>query len=221
MTQIQSPRSVSAGATGTKHALEFDDDASLPMYYGAQGNTQLHFSSMHVCGGQFAVPNPRHALDLQAARGPRNARAARRCAPCGQNADDWGDETLTAVPTGGPRCEERDGWPTAGKSVVVPALAVVAPSPLLVSHNNYNEAGTVEKSAIKGGFTSFARAKNADAQPLCIQQPPFFFLFFLFFFLFLLFICTFLAASHDPLYGVVILLLPRALGEVKAGPASE
>ena len=65
MTQIQSPRSVSAGATGTKHALEFDDDAPLPMYYGAQGNTQLHFSSMHICGGQLAVPNPRHHLTYE------------------------------------------------------------------------------------------------------------------------------------------------------------
>ena len=60
-----------------------------------------------------------------------------------------------------------------------PRAGVVPPSPLFVSHNNSNEAGMVEKSAIKEGFTSFARAKNADAQPLCIQQPPFFFLFFL------------------------------------------
>ena len=43
-----------------------------------------------------------------------------------------------------------------GKNVVVPALAVVAPSPLLVSHNNSNEAGMIENSAIKEGLTSFA-----------------------------------------------------------------
>ena len=39
MTEMQSPRSVAAGATATKHALEFDDDAPLPTYHGAHGNT--------------------------------------------------------------------------------------------------------------------------------------------------------------------------------------
>ena len=56
----------------------------------------------------------------------------------------------------------------------------------------------------------------------CVSNNhPFFFLFFLFFFLFLLVVRTFLAADHDHQYRVLILLLPRAPGEAKAGQASE
>ena len=87
--------------------------------------------------------------------------------PPGQNAHDWSVETLSAVPTAGPWCEERDGrtaWERESVPVPVPALTVVPPSPLLVSHTNSNssEASMAGKSAIKVGFNSlFARARNA------------------------------------------------------------
>lgn len=85
--------------------------------------------------------------------------------PPGQNAEDWGVETLSAVPTAGPWREERDGRWTARESIPVPALAVVPPTPMLLSHTNSNEASMAGKSAIKEGFTSlFARAKNAHEQ---------------------------------------------------------
>ena len=67
---------------------------------------------MRVCGRLLAVPGPRLALDGRATRGPRDARAARRCAPR-QNADHWGVKVISAVPTAGPWCGERDGrWTT-------------------------------------------------------------------------------------------------------------
>jgi hypothetical protein len=91
--------------------------------------------------------------------------------PPWQNADDWGVETLSAVPTAGP-WEERDrrtGRERERENVGVPALTVVPPSPLPVSPVHSNEMST----GGAGAFSSFfSRAKTAREQYLKPTAHP-------------------------------------------------
>ena len=131
-----------------KHAFAFDDAplSTARMVAATPHRTPVACVSV---GADWQFPIPVTHLT----HGPRDAHAARRCAPLpGKNAEDRAAETPSAVLTAVPWCEGRGGRWTARESVPVPVLAVVPPSPLLVSRTYSNEAVMVGKSAIKEGF---------------------------------------------------------------------
>lgn len=147
-----------------KHDTAFGEDAPLPTARMTE-LTATHYRTPVACmsvGANWQFPIPLAHLTHEQLTGLATRRLLVVALPPGQNAADWGVETLSAVPTAGPwehRGRERQerhregGWERE-----VPTLAVVPPSPLLVSPLN-------SKDAIKDGFSSlFARAKNAREQ---------------------------------------------------------
>jgi len=156
------------GDDHAKQALAFDEDAPPPTARMTE-LTATHHRTPVACmsvGASWQFPIPLAHLTHEQLVGLVTRGLLVVALPPGQRADDWGVETLSAVPTAGPWWDEQHKQ-TARESVGVPALTVVPPSPLLVSptNSNSNETSTAGKSAVKDGFGSFfARAKNAREQ---------------------------------------------------------
>ena len=131
---------LTAAAGGDKHEHAFNEDAPLPTARMTELTATHHRTPVGLATRGLLVV----------------------VLPPGQNTCGCSVETLSAVPTAGLWCEERDGR-TAWEREGVPALTVVFPSPLFVSHTNSNssEAIMAGRSATKEGFKSlFARARN-------------------------------------------------------------
>ena len=117
--------------------------------------TATHYHTPVACmsvgaNWQFAIPVTHLTYEQLVGLASRGLLVV--ALPPGQNADDWGVETLSAVSTAGSWYEEQDGRLTARASVPIPTLAVVPPSPLFVSHTHFNEAGWSGRARSKRGL---------------------------------------------------------------------